>query len=71
MIFIYPNDLCITFRYTTFLEEEGTTQMVLRKLTKYCRIIMLRTIPEKTQVSAFHLRKGDEKVVWNEIYLDN
>ena len=65
--FIYADDLCVTTQYYSFTEVD--------KLTQYYRSIHLRADPEKTQVTAFHLRNNEAKqslkVVWNKTELEN
>ena len=67
--FIYADDLCVTAQYSSFTEEERTIGDALDNLTQYYRSNSLRANPDKTQVTAFHLRnkeaKRSLKVVWN------
>ena len=73
--FIYAEDLCITTQYPTFLEVEHKIEVALADLTHYYRSNSLRTNPDKTQVTAFHLRNREAKrslqVSWNGVDLDN
>ena len=73
--FIYANDLCITAQYPTFTEVEDTIEEALSELTQYYRNNSLRANPDKTQVTAFHLRNREVnrslKIVWNEVDLEN
>ena len=73
--FIYADDLCITFQYQSFKHVEKTIEEALDNLTTYYKVSSLRANPEKTQVTAFHLRnkeaKRSLKVVWNKTELEN
>ena len=73
--FIYADDLCVTAQYTSFTEVETTIGDALDKLTQYYRSNSLRENPDKTQVTAFHLRNKEDnrslKVEWNRTALDN
>ena len=59
--FIYADDLCITAQYPTFTEVEDTIEEALSELTQYYRNNSLRANPDKTQVTAFHLRNREVK----------
>ena len=52
-----------------------TIEEALDNLTAYYQVNSLRNNPEKIQVTAFHLRnkeaKGSQKVVWNQMELEN
>ena len=69
--FIYADHICVISQYFSFTELERTIGDALDKLTQYYRSNNLRTHPDKTQVTAFHLRnkevKRSLKVVWNRI----
>ena len=71
--FIY--DLCITAQYQSFKQVENKMEEALDNLTSYYQVNSLRANPEKTQVTAFHLRnkeaKRSLKVVWNKTELEN
>ena len=73
--FIYADDLCITAQYPTFTEVEDTIDEALSELTQYYRNNSLRANPDKTQVTAFHLRnreaKQSLKIAWNGVDLEN
>jgi hypothetical protein len=73
--FIYADDLCITAQYPTFPEVENTIEEALEELTTYYRVNNLRANPDKTQVTAFHLRNREAKrsldVSWNGVALEN
>ena len=59
--FIYADDLCITAQYPTFTEVKDAIEEALSKLTQYYRNNNLRANPDKTQVTAFHLRNREVK----------
>ena len=67
--FIYADDLCVTAQYLTFQEVEQQIEVALGELTHYNRSNSLRANPDKTQVTAFHLRNREAKrslqVSWN------
>ena len=69
------DDLCITAQYQSFKPVEKTIEEALDSLTTYYKVISVRANPEKTQVTAFHLRNKDAKrsmkVVWNKTELEN
>ena len=73
--FIYADDLCVTAQYTTFQEVEQQIEEALGELTHYYRSNSLRANPDKTQVTAFHLRNREAKrslqVSWNGVDLEN
>ena len=73
--FIYADDLCITAQYPTFTEVEDTIDEALSELTQYYRNNSLRANPDKTQVTAFHLRNREAKrslnIAWNGVDLEN
>ena len=73
--FIYADDLCITAQYQTFKQVETTIARALGNLTTYYKNNSLRANPDKTQVTAFHLRNQEAKrtldVVWNGTELEN
>ena len=73
--FIYADDLCVTAQYPTFQEVEQQIEEALGELTHYYRSNSLRANPDKTQVTAFHLRNRDAKrslqVSWNGVDLEN
>ena len=73
--FIYADDLCVTAKYSSFTEVETTIGDALDELTQYDRSNSLRANPDKTQVTAFHLRKKEAnrslKVEWNRTELVN
>ena len=73
--FIYADDLCVTAQCSSFTEEETTIGDALEELTQYYRSNSLRANPDKTQVTAFHLRNTEAnrslKVEWNRTKLEN
>ena len=73
--FIYADDLCVTAQYSSFTEVETTIGDALEELTQYYRSNSLRANPDKTQVTAFHLRNKEAnrslKVEWNRTKLEN
>ena len=73
--FIYADDLCITAQFPTFTEVEDTIEDALSELTQYYRNNSLRANPDKTQVTAFHLRNREVKRslnnAWNGVDLEN
>ena len=73
--FIYADDLCITAQYPIFTEVEDTIDEALSELTQYYRNNSLRANPDKTQVTAFHLRNREAKrslnIAWNGVDLEN
>ena len=73
--FIYADDLCVIAQYPTFQEVEQQIEEALGELTHYYRSNSLRANPDKTQVTAFHLRNREAKrslqVSWNGVDLEN
>ena len=71
----YADDLCIAAQYPTFQEVEQKIEEVLGELRHYYRSNSLRANPNKTQVTAFHLRNREAKrslqVSWNGVDLEN
>ena len=59
--FIYADDLCVTAQYPTFQEVEQQIEEALGELTHYYRSNSLRANPDKTQVTAIHLRNREAK----------
>ena len=59
--FIYADDLCVTAQYPSFTDVEETIEDALEEITQYYRSNILRANPDKTQVTAFHLRNKDAK----------
>ena len=72
--FIYADNLCVTAQHSSFTEVERTIGDALDKLTQY-RSNSPCPNPDKTQVTAFHLRNKDAKrslkLVWNKTELEN
>ena len=70
--FIYADGLCITAQFPTFSQVESTIEEALGELTEYYRN---NSLPDKTQVTAFHLRNREAKislkVSWNRVDLEN
>ena len=54
--FIYADDMCITAQFPTFSQVESTIEEALGEPTEYYRNNSLRADPDKTQLTAFHLR---------------
>ena len=73
--FIYANDLCVTVQQPSFVEVRTTIEESLSELTQCYRSNHLRANPDKTQVTAFHLRNKEAKrtlkVKWNRTDLEN
>ena len=71
--FIYADDLCITAQYPTFQDKK--IEEAQGELTHYYRSNSLRANPDKTQVTAFHLRNREPKrslqVSCNRVDLEN
>ena len=67
--FIYADDLCVTAQYSSFTEVETTFGDALDELTQYYRSNSLRANPDRTHITAFHLRNKEAnrslKVEWN------
>ena len=67
--------LCIMAHYQSFKQVKETIEEALDNLTIYYTMNSLHVNPEKTQVTAFHLRNKEEhrslKVMWNETELEN
>ena len=59
--FVYADDLCITTLYPSFTEVEHTMEKALDELTSYYRSNSLKANPDKTHVTAFHLKNREEK----------
>ena len=57
--FIYADDPCVTAQYSSFTEVETTIGHALDELTQYYSSNSLRANPDKTQVTAFHLRNKE------------
>ena len=55
------DDLCVTARQPSFVEVETTIEQLLGELTQYYRSNNLRANPDKSQVTAFHLRNKEAK----------
>ena len=54
--FTYADDLCVTAQYSSFTEVKTTIGDAQDELTQY---YSLRANPDKTQVTAFHLRNKE------------
>ena len=67
--------MCITSQFPTFSQVESTVKEALGERTEYYRNNRLYDNPNKTQVTAFHLRnreaKRSLKVSWNGVDLEN
>ncbi|XP_038058777.1 uncharacterized protein LOC119730062 [Patiria miniata] len=57
--FLYADDLCIATQKHSFEEVERPLSDALADLTPYYAANHLRANPEKTQISAFHLKNRD------------
>ena len=72
---IYAHDLCVRAQYPSFIEVEKTIEDALEEITQYYRSNSLRANPDKTQVTAFHLRNKEAKralkVKWSNTELEN
>ena len=68
--FIYADDLCVTAQYPSFIEVDETIEDAL----EYYRSNSRRANPDKTQLTAFHLRKEEAKrslkVKWSNTELE-
>ena len=68
-------DLCVTAQQPSFVEVERTIEESLSELTQYYRSNNLRANPDKTHVTASHLRNKEAKrtlkVKWNKTDLEN
>ena len=73
--FTYADYLCVTAQYSSFTEVETTIGDALDELTQYYKSNSLRANPDKTQVTAFHMRNKEAnqslKVEWNRAELEN
>jgi hypothetical protein len=73
--FIYADDLCIANQSKSFTVVELRLEAALNNLTQYYQKSNLRANPEKTQVTAFHLRNREAnrelEVCWNNVRLEN
>ena len=73
--FVYADDLCLTTQQKTFEHVETTLASGLNELGAYYKDNHLRPNPDKTQLTAFHLknRQADRKlnVTWNGTKLDH
>ena len=59
--FVYADDLCVTAQYPSFTEVEHTIEKALDELTIYYIFNSLSANPDKTQVTAFHLKNREAK----------
>ena len=57
--FIYADNLCVTAQYPSFTDVEEIIRDALEESTQYYRSNSLRANPDKTQVTAFHLRNKE------------
>ena len=57
--FTYTDDLCVTAQYSLYIEVGKIIGDEHDKITQYYRSNSLRANLDKTQVTAFHLRKND------------
>ena len=73
--FICADNLCVTAQYPSSIEVEHTIEKALDELTIYYRSNSLRANPDKTQVTAFHMKNREAKraleVKWNNTDLEN
>ena len=67
--FSYADYLCVTAKYSSFIEVEQTTEDAVEENTQYYRSNNLLVNQDQTQVTAFHLRnkqtKRSLKVKWS------
>ena len=72
--FIYADDMCVTAQQPSFVKLK-TIEESLSELTQYYRSNNLHTNPDKTQVTAFHLKNKEAKrtlkMKWNRTDLEN
>ena len=72
---IYADDLCVTAQQPSFVGLDITIKESLIELTQNYRSNNLHENPDKTQVTAYHMRNKEAmrtlKVKWNRTYLDN
>ena len=59
--FIYADDLCVRAQYPFFTEIEVAIEDELEEITQYYRSNSLQANPDKTQVTAIHLRIKEAK----------
>ena len=73
--FRYADDICVTAQYPSFTKVEHTIEEALDKLTTYYRSNSLRSNPDKTQVTSFHLKNRKAKrtleVKWKNTDMEN
>ena len=73
--FIYADGLCVTAKHPSFKQTEDTIEDALGELTQYYRNNNMRANPDKTQVTAFHIRNKEAMreldVTWNGTVLEN
>ena len=73
--FTYADNRYITAQFPTFSQGESTVEEALGEFTEYYRNNSLRANPDKTQVTAFHLRNREAnrslKVSWNGVDIVN
>ena len=68
--FIYTDDMRVTTQHPSFKQTEDTIGDAMGQPTQYYRNNSLRANPEKTQVTAFHIRYKEAertrcKLEWN------
>ena len=72
---IYADNLCVTSQYPSFTEVEETIEDALEEIRQYYRSNNMRADPDKTRVTASHLRnkeaKRSLKVKWSNTELEN
>ena len=73
--FVCADGLCFTAQYPSFTEVEHTIDEALCELTTYYRSNSLKTNPDKTQVTSFHLKNREAmrtlEVKWNDTDQEN
>ena len=73
--FIYANDLRVPAQQPSFVEVETTIEESLNELTQYYISNNMCATPDKTQITAFHMRNKEAKktlnVRCNRTYLEN
>ena len=57
----YADDICVTAQYSSFTDVEHTIEEALDELTTYYRFNSRTAIPDRTQVTSFHLHNREAK----------
>ena len=73
--FIYTDEVCVIAKYQFFTQVDRTIEEALIKLSGYYNTNSVRANPDKTQVTAIHLKNKEAKrllkVEWNRIEQEN